>query len=557
MKQLMSKIIQKSLKELDINLDLNEIQSHLETPPSADMGDYSFPCFFLASKLNDSPHRIALQLREKIKKVPKEISDIQTAGAYLNFFLDKKNQSLNLIQEILSQGDNYGKVDLGNNQKVVIEHTSINPNASPHVGRIRNALIGDSIVQLYKFFNFNPEVHYYVNDVSKQIAMLVLADAQKLKFNQMLKKYSEISKKVSKSKKLEKQVFELLNKFENQDKNVVSNFKKVVSTCIKGQKNILSLLGINYDSFDYESVFIPDSKKILNNLQKTKKLFKDKKNRFVLDLTGTSVQNKMKSPVLVLTRNDGTGLYPLRDIAYTKYKLGLSKNNVLVLGEDQKLYFMQISEALKLLNLPSPISIHYSFILLNEKGKSKKMSTRKGDVVLVEDFLSKAIQKAKREIQKRKTKGNPEKVAIASVKYGILKNATNKIINFNLEEALNFEGNTGSYILYTYARASSVNKKIKKIKKISKFKELNSKEEKLIKNLSLFKEISMKSFETLNPSLIANYSYELAKSFNEFYEESRIINSENEFFRINLLNSFRQVLKNSMSLLGIELIEKM
>ena len=247
----------------------------------------------------------------------------------------------------------------------------------------------------------------------------------------------------------------------------------------------------------------------------------------------------------------------LRDIAYTLDKLKKSGKNIIILGEDQKLYFLQINEALKLLGQASPEVVHYSFILLKGKGKTKKMSTRKGDIVLLSDFLDEAIDKAKKAISKRETKGDPKNVAISAIKYSILKNNPNKAILFDLNEALNFEGDTGPYMLYSYARASSILRKAKKAKKQSKLRQLEPKEIELISKLSQFQEIILNSYKNLNPSLIANYSYQLAKIFNEFYHACPVIGSPNESFRLSLVEAFRIVLKNSLSLLGIETLERM
>ena len=560
MKQLISEIIQKALEELNLKLKKEEIEKFIEIPPSTEMGDYAFPCFFIAGKLKQDPNEIALELREKIgssKKI-KDFQDIQTKGSYLNFFLDRKILAINTLNQILKEKENFGRVNLGEGKKALIEHTSINPNASPHVGRARNAIIGDSLVKILSFLGFKPEVHYYVNDVSKQIAMLVFAEAENLKFEDMLKKYISVAARIKKSPNLENKIFELLYKFEHNNPKIVKKFNKITSTCVKGQAKILSELGIHYDFFDYESKYLGDSKNILSELEKTKKLFKDENGRFVLDQRGTSIDGQMKTAVLVLTRSDGTGLYPLRDISYTIEKMKIAEKNIIVLGEDQKLYFQQIKEALNFLKYKSPEVVHYSFILLNEKGKSKKMSTRRGDVVLLENFLEDAIKKAEKEIAKRKTKGDARKVGIGAVKYSILKNNNNKIINFNLDEALNFEGDTGPYLLYSYARASSIIRKAKiNAKKNFSFEELELKEIDLVKKLSQFPEIVLKSYQSLNPSLIANYSYQLAQIFNEFYHECQVIGDEKEFFRLNLVETFRIVLKNSLTLLGIETIERM
>lgn len=552
MKELIAEILHKKTK-----LSEEEIKNLIEIPPSSEFGDYSFPCFVLSKKEKRAPDKIATSLAQEIK-LPKEIERVEDNGPYLNFFLNKQKIAQKIIEEIFEKKDKFGSVDFGKGKKALIEHTSINPNASPHVGRSRNALLGDSIVKILKFFNYKPEVHYYVNDVSKQIAMLVLANADKLKFEEMLQKYVEISKKVADSEKLEKEVFSILYKFEKGDKEIVKKFRKITKTCVEGQVKIFSKMNIHYDSFDYESEYMDKSKKILSELKKTGKLFEDKDGREVLDLKGTSVEGKMKSPVLVLTRNDGTGLYPLRDIAYTIAKLKIApEENIVVLGEDQKLYFQQISEALKLLNSKSPKVIHYSFILLANQGKSRKMSTRKGDIVLLEDFLDEAISKAKKEIEKRNTKGDAKKIGIGAVKYAILKNASNKAILFNLEDALSFDGDTGPYILYSYARASSILKKIKKKSKEIIVENLESKEFELAKKLAQFKEIVLSAYNHLSPSLIANYSFELAQLFNEFYHTCPVIGNKSESFRIALVDAFRIVLKNSLNLLGIEVLEEM
>src|SRR3990167_6119920 len=536
MKEVIAKLIKKALGELDIDAKEHDILNVIETPKNPDFGDFAFPCFAIANQAKTNPHDLALEVRGKIRQLPAEFTDIQTSGPYINFFLNRNQTSIELINKILAKKERFGSQDIGKKQKALIEHTSINPNASPHVGRARNAIIGDSIVKILDFLGFKTETHYYVNDVSKQIAMLVLANAESLSFDKMLGKYIEISKKVEKSKKLEQKVFSWLKKFESGDKEAEKKFEKITRTCVKGQSEILKKLGIQYEFFDYESNYLERSKEILEELKKTGKLLKDKDGRLYLDQSNTELKGMMKSPVLVLTRSDSTGLYPLRDIAYTMEKMQIAEKNMIVLGEDQKLYFLQLKEALKLLSSGSPEVVHYSFInLVDSEGKSKKMSTRKGDVVLLEDFFDDLVAKAKKEITKRKTKGNPEVVAIAALKYKILKNSPNKLIQFDPDEALNFEGDTGPYILYSYARASSI---LKKEPPLEKFEvhDLQEKEIELVKKLSQFPEVVLSAYKNLNPSLIANYSYQLAQVFNEFYHACKVIGSEEqEAFRLSLV----------------------
>ena len=402
------------LLEKETKLKKEEILSLIETPPNPEMGDYAFPCFKLAGIMKKNPVEIAKELAKKIKP-GKEIEEVKATGPYLNFFVNKKI----LAEQVLEIKEGYGKGK--GKEKILLEHTSVNPNASPHVGRARNSIIGDSIKRILEFKGHKVETHYYVNDVSKQIAMLALNFKPKDTFDNLLKKYVDISKKIKDNPKLEKSVFQLLNKFEKKDKDTEKLFKKIVETAVVGQREIFSSMGINFDYFDYESKYLEASRNILRELEKTGKLFKDEEGRMVLNQAGMGLDKMMKCPVLVLTRNDGTGLYPLRDIAYTidKCKCG---RNIIVLGEDQKLYFEQLKQALILLKKPYPEVVHYSFVLLKDVGK---MATRSGEVVLLEEFISEATKKAEKAIKEKKTRGDAKKVGIGAIKYAMLRNKNN------------------------------------------------------------------------------------------------------------------------------------
>lgn len=523
----------------------------LEIPENKQFGDYALPCFSLAKKFKKDPITIAKELEEKLKNKLK----IKAIGAYLNFFEDEKATE-EIVKTILKEKDNYGSINLGKKKKILIEHTSINPNASPHVGRARNALIGDSLVRILKFVNYKPEVHYFVNDVGKQIAMLVLG-CRKIKnvtFDKLLEIYVKINEKAD---ELQEEIFDLLFKLEKGDKKVREEFRKVVEICLKGQIRILERLGIKYDYFDFESKYLwsKETQKTLKKLEKTGKLFTDEENRKVLDLKDFKLA--MKVPVFVLTRADGTSLYGLRDIAYTLEKVKKIKENIVVLGEDQKLYFEQIKVALELLNEEAPRVIHYSFVLLTEG----KMSTRKGNVVLLEEFMDEVKSKAKLELNKRSRKVSEkliEMIGYGALKYSILRVAPEKNVLFDLNAALNFEGDSGVYCQYAHARACSILRKgISGKIDLSLLKE--QKEVELIKLLGEFPEIVEKTANNLKPNLIANYSYETAKCFNEFYNDVKVLIDDREISkaRLALVKAVTIVLKNSLALLGIESPEEM
>lgn len=548
MKEIILDLLHKKTK-----LSKEEIEKILSVPPSAEMGDYAFPCFILSKTLKKPPIEIALEMaRELNKKSVDNIEKIENKGPYINFFMDKRA----FIKEVLSKATSKNFGSAKDNEKILIEHTSVNPNASPHVGRARNSIIGDSIVRILRFRGNNVKIHYYVNDVSKQIAMLALEYKKGDKFEDMLDNYIKISKKVKENSELEYEIFQLLEKFESKDKKTLDLFHEIVDICVQGQKKIFDSFGIHFDQFDYESRYVgKSSEKLLKDFEKSGKLFEDKEGRLVLDLSHTNLIRKMKAPVFVLARSNGTGLYGLRDIAYTMDKMKYGKN-IIVLGEDQKLYFEQIKEALKILGHSFPDVVHYSFVLIQEDGKTKKMSTRRGELVLLQDFFDQAMKKAKDEIKKRKTKGDPKKVALAAIKFAMLKNDNDKNIIFSWDRSLSFEGESGPYLQYSYARASSIVRKSKSKSK-SYIPQLSDSEIKLAKKIAEFPEIVETAARKFNPSIIANYSFQLSQIFNEFYHENKVIGSKEESFRINLVEAFRNTLRNSLNLLGIEVMEEM
>ncbi len=553
-----------------LGLSKKEVSALIEQP-KPEFGDYAFPCFSLAKKEHKNPVEIAKDIVSKLRpKLPKEISKIEAVNGYINFFVNKAVFANAIVNAVLKEKEKYGSSNLGNGKKILIEHTSINPNAPPHIGTARGALIGDSIVRLLIFQNYNPEVHYYINDVSKQVALLVISCKGNEKFDNMLGIYVKAAKKL-KQKKFEKEVFAALKKLEQHDKMTIKKFKSIVNTCVQGQRKILSQLDIHYDFFDYESDYLNKKLRyIIQKLKKSGKLFKDESGRLVLNQASNGLEKEMKKPLLVLTRSDGTGLYALRDLAYTIDKLKRAKYNIIILGEEHKLYFKQLSAALKLLGFDAPKVLHYSHVLIKTKAGKRKMSKRRGELVLLSDFINEAVKKAKAAIKKRKSKGDAKAIALAAVKYSILKTEQNKNVLFNWDEALNFEGNSGPYLQYAYARASSILRKLEKERKIKKkikektykadFKELkNKKEMELIKQLALFPTVVEYATLQLKPHLVANYIFRLSQLFSEFYSECPVIKAKASLkeARIALVKATRQVLGNSLCLLGIKALERM
>ncbi len=544
------KDVERALKKIGIK------KIRLENPPNPKFGDLSFPCFEIAKGKN--PSEVAKEIVEKIKPIGM-IGKVEALGPYVNFFVDNKKFVKVILKNALKE--NYGK---GKRKgKALIEHTSINPNASPHVGRARNALIGDAITRLLKFYGYQTEVHYFVNDIGKQIAMLVYATKElkgKPKFEDMLRHYIEVNRKVIENAQIEKEVYELLHKLESGDKKTIKEFEKIVEICIKGQAKIFKELEIRYDYFDYESKFLNSKilKEALKTFKKKRKLKKEEDGRIVLDLSEFNLP--MREPYLPLTRANGTSLYPLRDIAYNIYKAKRAKNgkNIVILGEDHKLEFQQIKAALSILSYAPPEVIHYSFILLPEG----KMSTRKGNVVLLTDFMKEAVEKAKNEILKR----NPnislkelEKlskiIGYGAIKYSILKVSSDKNVIFNWDEALNFEGNSAPYVQYTYVRSKKILEKLGRIKTPKEII-LNEEDEiTLVKKMSEFPKIVESISRDYQIHKLAHYAYELADLFNNFYEKSPVIQEKDlnkKMSRALLVKAYKNLIRIILHILGIE-----
>lgn len=557
----MLKYQQKITKLIKEKLNVSEIV--LTTPPDSKLGDIALPCFQFAKELRRSPADIANELKDKLIDI-NFIDKIEVTGGYLNFYVNRAVFIEETLNEIEEKKDSYGSSMSGCGKKALIEHTSINPNASPHVGRGRNALIGDVIARLLKFEGYNVNVHYFVNDIGKQIAKLLLGVAGKknVGFKDLLDIYVQINKDVEENPKLEDEVFKLLYKLENGDQEIKEKFRNIVDICIKGQTDILGELGIKYDTFTYESNYIWSKRvyEILEQFKNTGKLEEDTEGRLVLDQEEYHLP--MKAPYLVLTRKDKTSLYPLRDIAYTIDKIKTnSDKNIVVLGEDQKLYFQQIRAALDVIGYDAPTPVHYSFVLLTDG----KMATRKGNVVLLEDFMKEALSKAINNIEQRYgtyDEKTAKSIAYGAVKYAFLKIANDRNVTFDLDTALSFEGDSGPYLQYSYARINSILKKYgKELPREVDYSLLKEPIEfELVKELSNMQPVVKRALEETSPHIISNYVYALTKKFSLFYHECSVMNADSEELmkaRLILIDAVKQVIKNCLWLIGMDTVEVM
>ena len=543
-------------------LDVDKSQIKIEIPPKDDMGDYSIQCANLRNKDYSNPFDIAKLIKEKFNDNEENFSELKIMGPYINFYINYDKFSSKLIKEIETK-DNYGSLNQGNNEALLIEHTSINPNAEPHIGRCRNSLLGDFMSNLYAFTGYKVERHYFINDIGKKIALLVIGiEMYGLKddnFSSILDTYVKISNKAKEDESIDQKAFDYLKEVEDGNKEMIQRFKDITDKCVAGQIKIFDSLNIHFDVFTHESDYVYNNEleEIFKKLEKTGRLHEDELGRLYIDLSGYNIPTK--EPLIVLTRSNKTSLYPMRDIAYTIHKISLnSKNNYIVLGEDQAVYMQQISAILDLLGYTAPKLISYSYVLLD----GDKMSTSRGTVVLVTDFMKAVKETLIKEFEKRNSKIDETKLNIlinACIKFTMLNVSINKIVNFNLENATSFTGESGMYILYSIVRINSILKN-NDIELSDEIKFENDIEKKIVKELSLFPEIVNSLLDSNEPSHLTKYIFNLAGLFSNLYEHINITNEEDIILkssRIRLLKCIKKVLTNALKILGIDTIDSL
>lgn len=553
------------LTNLISGLGIEKELIEISVPPKEGMGDYCLPCFKIKVDNLNNPNEKANYILEHLTFDNNIIIDAFVVGPYLNFNINKESLGKIVLEKIENLSDKYGSTNEGIGKSLLIEHTSINPNASPHIGRSRNSIIGDFLVHLYKFNGYDIDREYFVNDIGKQIAMLLIAvkkysDINSVTFDEMLSLYIKINDEAKEDENIEKEVFKYLNELENGNDIVRNEFKSITDICVEGQKKIFDKMDIHWDTFTHESDFVFGhiTKTILDKINEKGKLKEDENGRLYVDLTGYNIPTK--TPVLILTREDKTSLYPLRDIAYTMYKMNKNKDvNLIVLGEDQKVYMEQISAVMDILGYGSPKLISYSFVLLN----GDKMATREGKVVLLEDFINATIDKLKNSFSERGTElTNDEYLSLASscIKYNMLNINRGKNINFNLDDATNFTGNSAIYILYNYVRIKSILNKCDLNKKYDNIILKTKTEEQIIKKLYDFEDTVKETVKTNESVIITKYLNDLCGLFSKYYEETSILKEENSDLknsRLLLLDAVRIIIENGTNILGIKTVDKL
>ncbi len=532
--------------------------------PSEELGDAAFPCFQLAPLVKKSPAAIASEIAGYISAREREwVERVEEKNGYVNFFINGRKLAEITLKGILDEKYYKGKA-----KKIILEHTSANPNGPLHVGRARNPIIGDTLARIFRFAGHDVETQFYVDDMGKQVAILLwglknldIQSDEKKEDHRLVAFYQKAYEMMEKSESVREQIGDIIKKCEGGDDKTLRSMKEAYEKALEGILESLERINIKIDSFVKESRFVLDGsvQHVIDELKKTEFVGYEN-NALYLDLEPFGVHGRNKK--FFLTREDGTSLYATRDIAYHLWKGKMADMLVNILGEDHRLEGKLVETALKLLGAKIPVTVFYSFVSLPEG----KMSTRRGRTVYLDDLIDEAVERAYAEVTKRrdlteeKARFIAEKVGTGAVRYNIVKVNPEKSITFRWEEALNFEGDSAPFIQYAHARCCSIIKKSGKEADISKINFSNyshPQEVTLIKMLASFGETIKKCEEEFNPSFLAEYAFRLSSSFNAFYRDCPVVGSEKENERLLLVHATKKMLKNVLSLLGIEALEEM
>ena len=554
--------INKALDQYDVEIGRD---FKLDFPPNPELGDLaSTIAFDLTKKLRTSPPEVAKDLVEKIE-VPKIFSKVQNFGPYVNFFIDYDNFSKQLLEKVNNSYGELEKVD----ETIILEHTSANPNGPLHVGHIRNAIFGDSLSKLLKLAGRDVKTQYYVNDMGRQIAIIVSGilyeglniedyDGDKLD-HKIGKLYYDANKAVEENEELNSKVDELIQLYEEgSDDELNKIFEHVVSSCINGVKQTLERLHITHDDFIWEGSFVRngDVDNLVDYIKKEG--FTRENDVLYIDLTDFNIEKEF-----ILRRSNGTSLYSTRDLAYHKYKATLGDTVLDILGSDHKLPAKQIKVIFEEIFMQTPPEvIFYEFITLPEGS----MSTRKGEFISVDDLIEESCKRAFEEIKLRnpdlnddETRKMAEEIGVGAIRFFIAKLSPEKHLTFTWEEALSFERGCAS-IQYAHARASNLLKKAGKdidSLSVSDDWKVSDIEKDLIRQIAKFPQVVEDAANKKRVHNITQYAQDLSSAFNKFYKEEQVIGSDLEDTRLILVDRAKITIKNALAILGVSAPEKM
>ena len=546
------------------SLDQDAILNLLEQPKSSELGDIAFPAFSLAKTERKAPQIIAADIAEKIDTA--HFDKVVATGPYVNFFLSKAEISGQVIKEVIKDGADYGQQNEGNNQNITIDLSSPNIAKPFSVGHLRSTVIGDALSNIFRKIGYNTIKINHLGDWGKQFGLLMVAykkwgNQEAVEANpidELLKLYVRINSEIENDPSLDEEGRLWFKKLEDGDPEATELWQWFRDESLTEFNRIYELLGVEFDSLNGEAFYNDKMDEGIQILEE-KGLLQESKGASIVDLEDFNL------PPAMIKKSDGATLYITRDIATAIYRARTYNfvKNVYVVGQEQANHFRQLKAVLKKMGFDwSDDMIHVDFGLVTKN--RQKLSTRKGNIILLEPTLLEAISRAKSQIEaKNPDLENKEAVAravgVGAVKFYDLKTDRRNGYDFDLEAMVSFEGETGPYIQYAYARIQSILRKANFQPDAEATYSLNDPESwEIIKLLQDFGRVVKRAADNYEPSLIAKYAISLAQAFNKYYAHTRILDESPERdSRLALSYSTAVVLKEALRLLGVEAPEKM
>lgn len=553
------------------NVNEKEIEKYIEIPKENTNGDYAFPCFKLAKELKKAPPVIANDIKEKIEIDEKIISKIEIVGGYINFYINKETLSKEVLKEFENNKE-YGKSEIGKEKNIVIDYSAPNIAKPFHIGHLRSTVIGAALYNIYKYLGYNTIGINHLGDYGTQFGKLI--EGYKLwgkeyniendPINELTKIYIRINDLCKEDEHVLEQCrynFKLLEEGDSYCKEIWTKFRDL---SLKEFQKVYDLLGSKFDSWNGEAFYSDKMQEIIEILNKTGKLVESQGAR-IIDLADKGINTPC-----IIEKSNGSTTYATRDLAAILYRARTYDFDkaLYVTSYEQTLHFKQVFEVAKLLGLDEKYTnglehVPFGMVLL----PTGKMSTREGNVVKLEDLLKEAIERAYEIIEEKNSElENKEeiakKVGIGAVIFNDLANSRIKDEIFDWDTILNFQGDTGPYIQYTYVRTRSI---LEKATYISMMKNIDIKllqdeySLNIIKIIYNFEDTLVQVTNKEEPSILSRYLIDLAKAFSNFYNENKILGEEENLqnARIYITYMVSNILKIGMSLLGIQMPEKM
>lgn len=557
-------LIASELAKVIDSLDQDAILNLLEQPKSSDLGDIAFPAFSLAKVERKAPQAIAADIAEKIDQSAFE--KVVATGPYLNFFLDKSKISDQVIKSVIEAGADYGQQDEGHGQNITIDLSSPNIAKPFSVGHLRSTVIGDALSNIFRKMGYNTIKINHLGDWGKQFGLLMVAykkwgskeAVEANPIDELLKLYVRINAEIENDPELDEEGRKWFKKLEDGDPEATELWQWFRDESLVEFNRIYKLLGVEFDSLNGEA-FYNDKMDEGVQILEDKGLLKESKGASIVELDDVNL------PPAMIKKSDGATLYITRDIATAIYRARTYNfvKNIYAVGQEQSNHFRQLKAVLKKMGFDwSDDMVHVDFGLVTKN--RQKLSTRKGNIILLEPTLQEAISRAKAQIEEKNPElENKEEVAhavgVGAVKFYDLKTDRRNGYDFDLEAMVSFEGETGPYVQYAYARIQSILRKANFTPSTDATYSLSDPESwEIIKLLQDFSRVVKRAAENYDPSLIAKYAINLAQAFNKYYAHTRILDESPEReSRLALSYSTAVVLKEALRLLGVDAPEKM